>query len=131
MAMSRLSSGPQSVQTQTQLAQLQATRMRLQNRTRGLESMSISTAVPPFVSLALGSAYFRSGRLAEAEKEYKVAIEADSKMGEAHNNLAALYLQTGRLDDAEKAVKAAEKAGFKVNPMLKADIAAAKKKTSD
>src|SRR6266542_637604 len=94
MTLARLSAGPQTAQVQIQIAQLQNTKMRLQNRTRGLESMSISTAVPPFVSLALGSAYFRSGRLAEAEKEYKLAIEADSKMGEAHNNLAALYLQT-------------------------------------
>ena len=49
------------------------------------------------------------------------------KSGEAHNNLAVVYLQTGRYDEAEKAVKAAEKTGFKVNPMLKEDIAAKKK----
>lgn len=131
MAINRLAAAPQSVQTQTQIAQLQASRMRLQNRTRGLDSMSISSAVPPFVSLALGSAYFRSGRLAEAEKEYKTAIEVDSRMGEAHSNLAALYLETGRIDEAERSVKAAEKAGFRVNPMLKDDIATAKKKKTD
>ena len=84
--------------------------------------MSISSSVPPFVSLALGSAYFRTGRMPEAEKEYKAAIDADAKMGEAHSNLAALYLQTGRIDEAEKSVKAAEKAGFKVNPALKDEI---------
>ena len=35
-----------------------------------------------------------------------------------------VYLQTGRYDEAQKSVKAAEKVGFKVNPMLKDDIAA-------
>jgi tetratricopeptide (TPR) repeat protein len=129
MAISRLQSGPQTVQTQAQIAQWQNAKQRLQNRMRGTDSMSISSQVPPFVSLALGSAYFRTGRLPEAEKEYKTAIEADAKLGEAHSNLAALYLETGRIDDAEKAVKAAEKTGFKVNPMLKEDIAAAKKKS--
>jgi len=128
MAISRLSSGPQTVQTQTQITQLQNQKQRLQNRLRGTDSMSVASQVPPFVSLALGSAYFRTGRMPEAEREYKAAIDVDAKMGEAHSNLAALYLQTGRIDEAEKSLKAAEKAGFKVNPMLKADIAAAKKK---
>ena len=129
MAISRLSSGPQTAQSQTQIAQLQSQRLRLQNRLRGTDSMSISSSVPPFVSLALGSAYFRTGRMPEAEKEYKAAIDVDAKMGEAHNNLAALYLQTGRIEEAEKSLKAAEKAGFRVNPLLKEDIAAAKKKS--
>jgi Flp pilus assembly protein TadD len=84
-------------------------------------------SVPSFVSMALGSAFFRLGRLADAEREYKATIEADPKTGEAHSNLAVVYLQTGRFDDAEKAVKAAEKTGFKVNPMLKDDIKAKKK----
>jgi Flp pilus assembly protein TadD len=90
--------------------------------------MSLSSPVAPFVSLALGSAYFRSERFADAEREYKAAAAADPKAGEAHNNLAALYLQTGRIDEAEKEVKAAEKTGFKVNPLLKDDVAKAKKK---
>ena len=46
---------------------------------------------------------------------------------EAYSNLAVVYLQTGRFDEAERAVKSAEKVGFKVNPMLKEDIAAKKK----
>ena len=59
-------------------------------------------SVPSFVSLALGSAFFRLGRLADAEREYKATIAADPKTGEAHSNLAVVYLQTGRFDDAEK-----------------------------
>jgi len=49
-------------------------------------------------------------------------VQADPKLGEAHNNLAVYYMLSGRKADAETAVKNAEKAGFKVNPQLKADI---------
>jgi len=46
----------------------------------------------------------------------------NSKLGEAHNNLAVLYMQTGRKAEAEEAVKAAERARFRVHPQLKEDI---------
>ena len=82
--------------------------------------------VPAEFSLALGSAYFRSGKLADAEREYSAAVKANPKLGEACNNLAVVYMLTGRFDEAEKAVQQAEKAGFKVNPQLKKDIAARK-----
>lgn len=122
MAIQRLSSGPQSPQRQAQVAQLQMQKQRLENRTRGLDTLSLTSAVPPFVSLALGSAYFRSERMADAEREYKAALAVDPKSGETHNNLSVVYLMTGRYDDAAREVKAAEKAGFHVNPNLKDDI---------
>lgn len=78
--------------------------------------------VPAGLSMALGSAYFRLGRHEDAEREYKAAIAADPSFGEAHSNLAVLYMVRERYDQAEAEVKAAEKAGFKVNPNLKADI---------
>jgi len=78
--------------------------------------------VPAGLSMALGSAYFRLGRQQDAEREYKAAIASDPSFGEAHSNLAVLYLLTERYELAEAEVKAAEKAGFKVNPNLKADI---------
>ncbi len=77
---------------------------------------------PPEVSLSLGSAHFRSGDLEAAEREWKAAVAVNSKMGEAHNNLAVLHMMQGRRKEAEEAVRAAEKAGFRVNPNLKADI---------
>jgi Flp pilus assembly protein TadD len=49
-------------------------------------------------------------------------VQTNPKYGEAHNNLAVLYMLSGRKGDAENAVKQAERAGFKVNPQLKADI---------
>lgn len=81
-----------------------------------------TVSVPPEVYVSLGSAYFRQGKLPEAEKQWKTAADANPKLGEAHNNLAALYLLTSQLDNAEKELKLAEKAGYPVNPRLKDDI---------
>jgi Flp pilus assembly protein TadD len=78
--------------------------------------------VPAEVSLALGSAYYRSGQPMDAEREWRTAVSVNSKLGEAHNNLAVLYLTTGRKKEAEEAVKEAERSRFRVNPQLKADI---------
>ena len=94
-------------------------------------SRRAGTAPPPVpagLSMALGSAYFRLNQLEDAEREYKAAIEVSPSLGEAHSNLAVVYLVTGRISEADAAVKAAEKAGFTVNPRLKDDVAAAKKK---
>lgn len=120
-------SGPQSMQTAETLRQLRETRRQLQDSVQRGSAISIETSVPPYVSMALGSALFRLGRMADAEREYKATIATDPKTGEAHNNLAVVYLQTGRYEEAEKSVKAAEKAGFRVHAMLKEDIAAGKK----
>jgi tetratricopeptide (TPR) repeat protein len=95
---------------------------RIQDLERQRSSMGGTFQPPAEVSLALGSAYFRNGSMADAEREWKAAVAVNSKLGEAHNNLAALYAMTGRKAEAEAAVKAAEKAGYKVNPRLKEDI---------
>jgi tetratricopeptide (TPR) repeat protein len=84
--------------------------------------------VPAGLSMALGSAYFRLNDLVNAEQEYKAALDVNPSFGEAHSNLAVVYLVTGRATEADAEVKSAEKAGFRVNPKLKDDIAAAKKK---
>lgn len=80
---------------------------------------------PAWLSLALGSAYFRTNAVADAEREYKAAIAVDPKLGEAHNNLAVVYLTTNRPTEASAELTAAEKAGFKVNPQLREDVRAA------
>jgi Flp pilus assembly protein TadD len=74
------------------------------------------------VLLAIGSAHFRNGDREAAEAQWLAAVDANPKLGEAHNNLAVIYLQKGQKADAENAVKLAEKNGFKVNPQLKEDI---------
>lgn len=90
---------------------------------RALQRQSTSVgAIPAWISFALGSAYFRSGAMADAEREYRETIKADPRIGEAHNNLAVVCLQTGRFPEADVEIKAAEKAGFRVNPQLKEDV---------
>jgi tetratricopeptide (TPR) repeat protein len=98
----------------------------LESRIRDLERMkqrNMDPSKPPAeVSLALGSAYFRNGDRADAEREWLEAVATNPSLGEAHNNLAVVYMMTGRKKDAEQAIKSAERAGFRVNPKLKEDI---------
>ena len=88
------------------------------NRSKGAPPLP----VPAGLSMALGSAYYRTGDLEAAEREYLEAVKVDPAFGEAHSNLAVLYLTTGRLDQADREVALAEKSGFKVNPRLKDDL---------
>jgi tetratricopeptide (TPR) repeat protein len=126
-ALRQFQQGPQTLQTQQRVRHLQQQRQQIQdNIARGL-NISIDSGVPAFVSLALGSAYFRAEKFADAEREYKTAIAADPKTGEAHSNLAVVYVETGRYADAERSIAAAEKAGYKVHPQLKQDIKDRKK----
>jgi len=101
----------------TQIKQLQYQRKRGAERPEGS---------PAWITIALGSAYFRTDAMADAEREYRAAVAVDPKLGEAHNNLAVVCMLTRRFDEAEAEIKAAEKAGFKVNPQLKEDIRKAK-----
>jgi len=91
-------------------------------RTQRFHDARSAPVVPTWISIALGSAHFRAGAMADAEREYRAAIDVDPKLGEAHNNLAVVCMLTGRFTDAEREIKAAEKAGFRVNPQLKEDL---------
>ena len=118
----RIQSGPQTPATADLLRQWQNTRRDVQEALQRGGDASIESTIPSWLSLALGSAYFRSGQMADAEREYKVAIASDSRAGEAHNNLAVVYLETGRIAEADASLHAAKKAGFKVNPQLEQEI---------
>ena len=115
-------------------ASAQNTVLSLESRLRQLENQrSRGTPVaetPAAVSLALGSAYFRSGDLENAEREYRETIRVDPEMGEAHNNLAVICMLTGKLDEAQTEMKAAEESGFRVHPQFKADLARAVEEAS-
>ena len=118
----RLESGPQTLQVQDQLRQVKEQRRQIQEYiTRG-STMTIESAVPAWVSLSLGSAYFRSGKLQDAEREFKAAVESDRRSGEALSNLAVVYLETERFTQALESIEAAKKTGFKVNPELEKAI---------
>jgi tetratricopeptide (TPR) repeat protein len=103
------------------------TTMKLEQRRDNLEHQQDKeliniVRVPPELSLALGSAYFRLGRLEDAEREYLAAIEGGEGTGAAQNNVAVIYMMTERYDDARAALRLAEEAGFRVNPRFKEDL---------
>ena len=102
----------------SELAQLEALRQR---------SREPVATTPPFILTALGSAYFRTGAFAEAEREWRLAVTVDPSIGEVHNNLAVVYMLTGKYDLADQEIALAEKAGFKVNPGLKEDLRSRRK----
>lgn len=118
----QLQTGTQTGQTQNQVRQLVARRRALQESIERGNDITLTSSVPAYVSLSYGSAQFRMGNLAEAEKAYREAIAADATTGEAHNNLAVVFLETGRFDEAERAIAAAEKAGFRVPAQLKEEV---------
>jgi len=114
---------PQNSQRgQDTMRQLQLARQNVQESLRRGNDIAIENTIPPWVSLSLGSAYFRASRMADAERAYKETIASDPKSGEAYSNLAVVFLETGRYADAEDAVKSAKKVGFKVHPQLEQDI---------
>lgn len=104
--------------------QLQDDLRRLEEARSRNTTVTFDNAVPFFVSMSLGAAYFRSNRFEDAEREYKAALDANPNSGETRNNLAVLYMLTGRLNEALREVELAEKTGFKVNPGLKDDLRA-------
>ncbi len=85
-------------------------------------SPSAPPPTPPWISIALGSAYFRTDAMADAEREYRAALDVDPKLGEGHNNLAVVLMLTSRYDEADREVRAAEENGFQVSPDFKADL---------
>jgi tetratricopeptide (TPR) repeat protein len=106
--------------------------LRLESRLQELENSmgrgsAEASAVPAEFRLALGSAYFRGGQLAEAVTEYEAAAKARRNFGEAHNNLAVVHMLLGHIDEAEAQVKLAKKAHFPVHPQFEKDLAARKK----
>jgi tetratricopeptide (TPR) repeat protein len=120
---------PQTDRIREQIRQFEERIRQIENLDREAGAQKYM-AVPAYVSLSLGSAYFRAGDLAEAEKAYLETVATDSKIGEAYNNLAVVYMETGRYAEAEQAVKDAEKTGMRVPQALKDEIRKRKGGTS-
>jgi Tfp pilus assembly protein PilF len=95
---------------------------RIRELERSKSAMTDRFEPPAQVLLSLGSAHFRNGNAIAAREHWEQAVDVNSRLGEAWNNLAVVYMQSGRRADAEEAVKNAERNGFRVNPNLKADI---------
>lgn len=118
---SSMSSGiPAAQNTETQDLKQQIRTLQAE-RDAGPTVAKLST-VPSFVSLTLGSAYFRVDRLPDAEREFRAALAVEPKFGEALSNLALVCLLTGRPQEAQSYVRVAEEAKFTVNPELKRRI---------
>jgi tetratricopeptide (TPR) repeat protein len=107
-------------QIDDQISQLEGMRRR--------DSSTGTPLTPAYISVALGSAYFRSNSFPDAEREWRAALQANPKLGEAHNNLAVVLMLTGRYDEAEREVQLAEKSGHKVSDRFKDDLKAARAK---
>jgi Tfp pilus assembly protein PilF len=117
-----------SINLQNMLARIDD-QIRQLEASRGRQRQGQTPVTPPYISVALGSAHFRTNNFAEAEKEWRAAVEADPKIGEVHNNLAVVLMLTGRLDEAEREVELAEKNGHKVSDAFKADLKTRKGKS--
>jgi Flp pilus assembly protein TadD len=77
---------------------------------------------PPAVTLALGTALFQTGAIAEADAAFRAVIARDPQSGDAHHNLALVCTITDRLDEAEREIAASEKAGVPTHPRLKEEL---------
>lgn len=118
--------GPTAQRTaQQRESRIQEWELQISTLRQSQWSASKPPDLPPGLPLALGSAYFRSGQLAEAEREYRAASILDPKLGEPRNNLAVVLLLTGRPAEAQEQLKAAEKNGYKVSAGLKKDVESA------
>ena len=105
-----------------------AEQIRQLETSRGRSRDGAAPSTPPYISVALGSAYFRTNAFTDAEREWRAALQVDPKIGEAHNNLAVVLMLTGRFDEAEREVELAEKSGHKVSDRFKDDLKTAKAK---
>ncbi|MEO5761262.1 MAG: tetratricopeptide repeat protein [Vicinamibacteria bacterium] len=102
-------------------------RMRtVQDAERRLEQLEASLKdvdpSPPGVTLALGTALFQTGAIAEAETAFRAVLGRDRLSGDAHHNLALICAITDRLEEAEREMAAAEKAGVPIHPRLREEI---------
>jgi tetratricopeptide (TPR) repeat protein len=113
----RMASQPNRALRRQQLEQ------RIQDLERSRSSLGTMFEAPAAVLLALGSAHFRNGDQTGAAHYWTEAVKVNSRLGEAWNNLAVIHLRRGNKSEAEAAVRNAERAGFRVNPRLKEDIA--------
>lgn len=98
---------------------LQDAEQRLSELERSLKDTDPS---PPGVTLALGTALFQTGALAEAEAAFRAVLARDAGSGDAHHNLALVLTITDRLEEAEREIAATEKARVPVHPRLKEEL---------
>jgi tetratricopeptide (TPR) repeat protein len=77
------------------------------------------SGIPALYRYWHGNVLFMLRRLAEAEAEYRGAVEKDPDFREAYNNLINLMFMGGRLDEARTVLAQAEAHKAKIHPDLK------------
>ena len=103
-----------------------ARRHRSDRRAAARAATRQPTATPPtpaWISLALGSAYFRTDAMADAEREYRAAIEGRSEARRSPQQ-PRRRLHADRPLSARRRPRSRRrrKPGFRVNPQLKEDL---------
>lgn len=111
--------------SRSQNAQLNQMEMELAMLQQTSTDVGKTVEVPAGVTLALGSAYFRSNQMQEAEAAYRSALKTKPTLGEANNNLAVVLLLTKRPAEAKEQITLARKNGYSVPEGLKRDVDAA------
>jgi Tfp pilus assembly protein PilF len=84
---------------------------------RGLETSPHSAKV----HFQMGAYYQIDGKMEDAEKEYKTAIELNPEMPDAHNNLGKLLIARGQFDEAENLLR--KELEIKENPVAYYNLA--------
>lgn len=83
-----------------------------------------SDPFPAELHFLIGNARMNLERFDEALEDYRQALVLRPGYGEVHNNLAVIYLYRKEYARAWEHVHAAEKAGVRVNPQFREELAA-------
>jgi len=95
---------------------------------RLLAPQSQSTRVPADYHSFHGDILYRLKKYAEAESEFRLAIQADPVGVDLYNRLAGVYFRTGRAGKALEVLELAETNGLTVDEKLKKDVLESLKK---
>lgn len=80
--------------------------------------------IPAELYFLTGNARMNLERFDDAIQDYKMALSLNPNFGEAHNNLAVIFLYRKDYGRAWEHVHAAEKAGVRINPEFREELAA-------
>jgi tetratricopeptide (TPR) repeat protein len=81
-------------------------------------------AVPPEIHFLIGTARMNLEQFDQAIEDFHQALALRPAYGEVHNNLAVIYLYRKDYPQAWDHLHAAEKAGVRINPQFREELAA-------
>jgi Flp pilus assembly protein TadD len=80
--------------------------------------------VPPEIHFLIGTARMNLEQFDPAIEDFRQALALRPAYGEVHNNLAVIYLYRKDYPQAWEHLHAAEKAGVRINPQFREELAA-------